>query len=92
MVIYNLMYLYSVFPYVFLQLWEISSGEMLMSVLFDVSIMSVTLDPCEFFLFCGGSDGNIFQVSLCNTVSVCVLFDLDLNCCVSFLGSVCMSM
>ncbi|KAK3533499.1 hypothetical protein QTP70_023354, partial [Hemibagrus guttatus] len=49
------------------KLWEISSGEMLLSVLFDVSIMSVTLDPCEFFLFCGGSDGNIFQVSLCNT-------------------------
>lgn len=56
-------------PYVFLQLWELSSGEMLLSVLFDISIMSVTLDPCEYFLFCGGSDGNIFQVSLCNTVS-----------------------
>ncbi|XP_060797659.1 WD repeat-containing protein 18 [Neoarius graeffei] len=49
------------------KLWEISSGEMLLSVLFDISIMSVTLDPCEYFLFCGGSDGNIFQVSLCNT-------------------------
>ncbi|XP_035379198.1 WD repeat-containing protein 18 [Electrophorus electricus] len=49
------------------KLWEISSGEMLLSVLFDVSIMSVTLDPCEYFLFCGGSDGSIFQVSLCST-------------------------
>ncbi|KAF7703723.1 hypothetical protein HF521_022730 [Silurus meridionalis] len=49
------------------KLWEISSGEMLLSVLFDTSIMSVTLDPCEYLLFCGGSDGNIFQVSLCNT-------------------------
>ncbi|XP_062868961.1 WD repeat-containing protein 18 [Trichomycterus rosablanca] len=49
------------------KLWEISSGEMLLSVLFDVSIMSVTLDPCEYFLFCGGTDGNIFQLSLCNT-------------------------
>ncbi|KAM9848358.1 WD repeat-containing protein 18 [Aulostomus maculatus] len=48
------------------KLWEVSSGEMLLSVLFDVEIMSVTLDPCEYFLFCGGSDGNIFQVSLCN--------------------------
>lgn len=53
----------------FLQLWEISSGELLLSVLFDVSIMSVTLDPCEYFIFCGGSDGSIFQVSLCSTVS-----------------------
>ncbi|KAL6469246.1 hypothetical protein MHYP_G00227700 [Metynnis hypsauchen] len=49
------------------KLWEISSGEMLLSVLFDVSIMSVTLDPCEYFAFCGGSDGSIFQVSLCST-------------------------
>uniref|UniRef100_A0A4W5LD83 WD repeat-containing protein 18 n=1 Tax=Hucho hucho TaxID=62062 RepID=A0A4W5LD83_9TELE len=47
-------------------LWELSSGEMLLSVLFDVGIMSVTLDPCEYYLFCGGSDGSIFQVSLCS--------------------------
>uniref|UniRef100_W5LHM3 WD repeat-containing protein 18 n=1 Tax=Astyanax mexicanus TaxID=7994 RepID=W5LHM3_ASTMX len=50
-----------------IKLWEISSGEMLLSVLFDVSIMSVTLDPCEYFAYCGGSDGSIFQVSLCST-------------------------
>nr|XP_057930464.1 WD repeat-containing protein 18 [Doryrhamphus excisus] len=47
------------------KLWEVSSGELLLSVIFDVEIMSVTLDPCEYFLFCGGSDGSIFQVSLC---------------------------
>ncbi|KAJ0032608.1 hypothetical protein NQD34_002689 [Periophthalmus magnuspinnatus] len=48
------------------KVWELSSGEMLLSILFDVAIMSVTLDPSEYFLFCGGSDGNIFQVSLCS--------------------------
>ncbi|XP_049911165.1 WD repeat-containing protein 18 [Epinephelus moara] len=48
------------------EVWELSSGELLLSVLFDVEIMSVTFDPCEYFLFCGGSDGNIFQVSLCS--------------------------
>ncbi|XP_029957748.1 WD repeat-containing protein 18 [Salarias fasciatus] len=48
------------------KLWELSSGELLLSVLFDVEIMAVTFDPCEYFLFCGGSDGNIFQVSLCS--------------------------
>ncbi|XP_073333420.1 WD repeat-containing protein 18 [Pagrus major] len=48
------------------KVWELSSGELLLSVLFDVEIMSVTFDPCEYFLFCGGSDGNIFQVSLCS--------------------------
>ncbi|KAM9797712.1 WD repeat-containing protein 18 isoform X1 [Syngnathus typhle] len=46
------------------KLWELSSGELLLSVLFDVEIMSVIFDPCEHYLFCGGSDGNIFQVSL----------------------------
>ncbi|XP_056132021.1 WD repeat-containing protein 18 [Lampris incognitus] len=51
------------------KLWELSSGELLLSVLFDVEIMSVTLDPCEYFLFCGGSDGNIFQVSLSSQIS-----------------------
>lgn len=54
-------------------MWELSSGELLLSILFDVEIMSVTSDPCEYFLFCGGSDGNIFQVSLCSQVSPTVL-------------------
>ncbi|XP_072338778.1 WD repeat-containing protein 18 isoform X2 [Scyliorhinus torazame] len=46
------------------KLWELSCGELLMSVLFDVGIMSVTLDPCEYYLFCGGNDGSIFHVNL----------------------------
>ncbi|XP_023119936.1 WD repeat-containing protein 18 [Amphiprion ocellaris] len=48
------------------KVWELSSGELLLSILFDVEIMSVTFDPSEYFVFCGGSDGNIFQVSLCS--------------------------
>ncbi|XP_053558793.1 WD repeat-containing protein 18 [Bombina bombina] len=47
------------------KLWDISSGDLLLSVLFDVRIMSVTFDPAEYHLFCGGSDGSIFQVDLC---------------------------
>ncbi|KAM9105182.1 WD repeat-containing protein 18 isoform 2-T3 [Megaptera novaeangliae] len=47
------------------KLWEISSGELLLSVLFDVSIMAVTMDLAEHHMFCGGSDGSIFQVDLC---------------------------
>uniref|UniRef100_A0A3Q4GWI6 WD repeat-containing protein 18 n=1 Tax=Neolamprologus brichardi TaxID=32507 RepID=A0A3Q4GWI6_NEOBR len=50
------------------KVWELSSGELLLSILFDVEIMSVTFDPAEYFVFCGGSDGNIFQVSLCSQV------------------------
>uniref|UniRef100_A0A672RA39 WD repeat-containing protein 18 n=1 Tax=Sinocyclocheilus grahami TaxID=75366 RepID=A0A672RA39_SINGR len=61
------------------KVWEISSGEMLLSVLFDVGIMSVTFDPCEYFLFCGGSDGNIFQVSLCSTRDKTFQTDSDGN-------------
>ncbi|XP_060088806.1 WD repeat-containing protein 18 [Heteronotia binoei] len=48
------------------KLWEISSGDLLLSVVFDVAIMSVTLDLCEYFMFCGGMDGSIFQVDLCS--------------------------
>uniref|UniRef100_A0A4W5NCD8 WD repeat-containing protein 18 n=1 Tax=Hucho hucho TaxID=62062 RepID=A0A4W5NCD8_9TELE len=64
--------------WILLSLWELSSGEMLLSVLFDVGIMSVTLDPCEYYLFCGGSDGGIFQVSLCSqSLSRDKTFQLD---------------
>lgn len=51
------------------QLWEISSGDLLLSVLFDVGIMAVTMDLAEYHVFCGGSDGSIFQVDLCTWVS-----------------------
>ncbi|XP_012921454.2 WD repeat-containing protein 18 isoform X1 [Heterocephalus glaber] len=47
------------------KLWEISSGELLLSVLFDVGIMAVTMDLAEHHMFCGGSDGSVFQVDLC---------------------------
>ncbi|XP_066491656.1 WD repeat-containing protein 18 [Tiliqua scincoides] len=48
------------------KLWEISSGDLLLSVVFDVAIMSVTLDLTEYHMFCGGMDGSIFQVDLCS--------------------------
>nr|XP_056701121.1 WD repeat-containing protein 18 [Euleptes europaea] len=48
------------------KLWEISSGDLLLSVVFDVGIVSVTLDLTEYFMFCGGMDGSIFQVDLCS--------------------------
>jgi hypothetical protein len=53
----------------FLQLWAISSGDLLLSVLFDMGITSVTMDLAEHHIFCGGSDGSIFQVDLCSWVS-----------------------
>ncbi|KAJ1060257.1 hypothetical protein K5549_004695 [Capra hircus] len=47
------------------KLWEVSSGELLLSVLFDVGVLAVTMDLAEHYMFCGGSDGSIFQVDLC---------------------------
>ncbi|XP_075399997.1 WD repeat-containing protein 18 isoform X2 [Tenrec ecaudatus] len=47
------------------KLWALSSGELLLSVLFDVAVAAVTLDLAEHHMFCGGSDGSIFQVDLC---------------------------
>nr|XP_010600152.1 WD repeat-containing protein 18 [Loxodonta africana] len=47
------------------KLWELSSGELLLSVVFDVAIMAVALDLAEHHMFCGGSEGSIFQVDLC---------------------------
>lgn len=49
-----------------IKLWAISSGDLLLSVVFDVSIMSLTMDLAEHHVFCGGSDGSIFQVDLCS--------------------------
>ncbi|KAJ1215507.1 hypothetical protein NDU88_003115 [Pleurodeles waltl] len=46
------------------KLWSIPSGDLLMSILFDVRIMAVTLDPTEYHMFCGVSNGSIFQVDL----------------------------
>lgn len=48
------------------KLWAISSGDLLLSVLFDMGITSVTMDLAEHHIFCGGSDGSIFQVDLCS--------------------------
>lgn len=38
-------------------------------MLFDVGIMAVTMDLAEHHMFCGGSEGSIFQVDLCTWVS-----------------------
>ncbi|XP_019645818.1 PREDICTED: WD repeat-containing protein 18-like [Branchiostoma belcheri] len=46
------------------KLFEVSSGQVLMSVSFDVSITSVTMDTAETRLFAGGINGNIHQVNL----------------------------
>ena len=40
------------------------SGELLHTIVFNTSIMSVTLDAGEYHLFAGSSNGDIFFVNL----------------------------
>lgn len=52
------------------RLFDINSGELLCTFVFEVSICSVVLDPAEFRLFAGSSSGSIYAVNLFETVSV----------------------
>ncbi len=51
-----------------LQLWELSSGQLLRTFRFDSELTSVTLDQTETRLFAGASSGDIYQVNLYETV------------------------
>ena len=46
------------------QLYELSSGRLLCSFLFDFGLTKVTMDLAEHRLFVGGSTGKIAQVNL----------------------------
>ena len=48
----------------FIQLYDLSSGELLCSFVFDVGVTAVTMDSAEQNLFAGCTDGNIYQVKL----------------------------
>ncbi len=46
------------------QIYELCSGRLLCSFLFDFGVTSVTMDLAEYRLFVGGSNGKIAQVNL----------------------------
>ncbi|XP_064386089.1 WD repeat-containing protein 18-like [Halichondria panicea] len=46
------------------KVYELSSGSLLCSILFDFGLTSVTMDANEYFLFVGGFNGTISQVNL----------------------------
>ena len=54
----------------FVQLYELSTGTLLCSILFDFGLTAVTMDLNEYFLFVGGSNGQISQVNLFTHVRV----------------------
>jgi len=51
-------------PFSVPQLYELSSGTLLCSFLFDFGLTAVTMDLAEYRLFVGGSTGRIAQVNL----------------------------
>ncbi|XP_013403336.1 WD repeat-containing protein 18 [Lingula anatina] len=46
------------------KLWDIVSGDLLVSFIYDCSILSVAMDTAEYRLFAGGSNGKIYQANL----------------------------
>ena len=55
-----------------LQLYELSSGSLLCSFLFDFGLTAVTMDLAEQRLFVGGSNGQISQINLFSYVSASI--------------------
>lgn len=49
------------------RLFDVNSGELLCTFVFEVGICSVVLDPAEFRLFAGSSSGSIYAVNLFET-------------------------
>ena len=46
------------------------SGELLQTVVFPTSVMSVTMDTAEYRLFAGGSNGDVYTVNMYGQVSL----------------------
>ncbi|KAK3091114.1 hypothetical protein FSP39_017219 [Pinctada imbricata] len=46
------------------RMWDVNTGDPLCTFVFDTAIHSVTMDPSEFRLYAGGSNGTIFTVNL----------------------------
>ena len=55
--------------HVFFQLYDLMSGELLCSFVFDNGITSLIMDAAELNLFAGSVDGTIYQVELFKPVS-----------------------
>ncbi|XP_071840300.1 WD repeat-containing protein 18-like [Apostichopus japonicus] len=51
------------------KLWDIPSGQMLCSFVFDTPILSVTMDAAQLRIFAGGLDGSIYSVNLFEKVT-----------------------
>ena len=50
------------------KVYELASGKLLYSILFDCCLTSVTLDLAEQWLFVGADNGKIFRVDLLTKV------------------------
>lgn len=50
--------------YVHFQIWSLALGTLLRSIVFPTALNAVVLDPGEYALYAGGSDGRIFITAL----------------------------
>lgn len=48
------------------KIYDLSSGELLLNLVFDVPLSAVTFDILELYVFIGTTEGNIYQCSLTN--------------------------
>ncbi|RWS25503.1 WD repeat-containing protein 18-like protein [Leptotrombidium deliense] len=46
------------------KVYEVLSGTLLVSLVFDTPLWSVAMDPAQYFLFIGGDNGNIYETRL----------------------------
>ncbi len=55
------------------QMWEVASGLLLVTVVFDHAILSVSMDNSEQALFAGATDGKIYQTNILAQVQSAVI-------------------
>ena len=57
-------YHYNIITSLSFQLWDLASGHLLRSFVFNVAIFAVVMDAAEYRLFAGGYDGKVFVINL----------------------------
>lgn len=67
------------------QIFDLGSGQLLLSVMFDSPLFSIAMDNCEYHLFIGSNSGKIFRFNLYNPVSYfeCRLIHVPIRFCIS---------
>jgi hypothetical protein len=46
------------------QIYELLSGHLIITIVFDTPLWAVVMDSAQYFMFVGGEDGNIYETRL----------------------------